>query len=60
MALGILKIPIYPIFYLMKGDYTLNPKPQTPNSSFHFLFHYPNMTPHILLEVKLTCIFMMA
>ena len=30
-------------FYLLKGDY--NPKPYTLNSSFHFLFHYPYITP---------------
>ena len=24
---------------------SLNPKPQTLNSSFHFIFHYPNITP---------------
>ena len=24
---------------------SLNPKPQTLNSSFHFLFRYPNITP---------------
>ena len=36
-------ILIYPIFYLLKGDYI--PKPQTLNSSFVFLFHFPNIIP---------------
>ena len=44
MALGINKIPIYPIFNLLKGTITLDPKPYTLNSSFHFLFHYPHKT----------------
>ena len=27
------------------GLYSLNPKPQTPHSTLHFLFHYPKITP---------------
>ena len=47
MALGILyKIPIYPIFYLLKGDYKMIPKCDPhPTPAFFYLFFHVILTP---------------